>query len=225
MDSTQELKIVRWSIIITIVISVMSLVIHDLIYFQTHESTPLDTAFIESGFGKISFSNKVQSYSISNDIYQDYELGFQILKPNDTWKVIPMSDNMNDESMEILKTKGFLDGIYLEQNNEKHFMIAVFDVSQKSSFELANYVDTQIETMKNIADVDIQIRQVSQSNDWAIFGAHAHSENIDEYGEQLLYLENNRLYMLQYTGLSPSEMKTEIKSEYRSILDSFKILG
>jgi hypothetical protein len=136
-----------------------------------------------------------------------------------------MSDDLDDENIQSLKTKGFLDGIYLDQNNKTRFMIAVFDISQKSSFELSNYIDTQIETMNNTFGVDVSIKQVSTSNDWAIFGAHAHSEIQDSYGEQLLYLENNRLYMLQYTGLSPSEMETEIKSEYRSIIDSFEILG
>lgn len=225
MDSIKELKIVRWSIIITIIISVMSLVTYDLIYFQTHEKQSLENAIIKSGFGEITFSNAVQSYSITNDIYQDIDLGFQILKPNNAWKVMPMSDNMDDESMLDLKTKGFLGGIYLEQNNKTHFMIAVFDVSQKSSFELANYVDTQIEAMKNNPNVEITLKQISPSNDWSIFGAHAHSTDVDSYGEQLLYLEDNKLYMLQYTGLSPLEMKTEMKSEYRSILDSFKIIG
>lgn len=225
MDGIKELKIVRWSIIITIIISVMSLAIYDLIYFQTHGKQSLEPVFIKSGFGEITLSNTVQRYPITNDIYQDKDLGFQILKPNNTWKVIPMSDNMDDESILNLKTKGFLDGIYLEQNNKTHFMIAVFDVSQKSSFELANYVDTQIETMKNNPNVEITLKQISPLNDWSIFGAHAHTADVDSYGEQLLYLENNKLYMLQYTGLSPSEMKTEMKSEYRSILDSFKIIG
>ncbi|CAD6514465.1 conserved hypothetical protein [metagenome] len=225
MDVKRELKIVRWSLIITIVSSVMGLAIYDIVYLQTNENPPLETTFIKSGFGDFSLSNNVQSFSISNNIYQDKDLGFQILKPNNTWKVIPMSDNMDDESILNLKTKGFIDGIYLTQNNKTHFMIAVFDISQKSSFELANYVDTQIESMKNNPNVEIMLKQVSPSNDWSIFGAHAHSTDVDSYGEQLLYLENNKLYMLQYTGLSPSEMKSEIKSEYLAIIDSFKIIG
>ena len=78
--------------------------------------------------------------------------------------------------------------------------------------------------MKNTLDVDIPIKQVSDLNDWAIFGVNTHSKTQDSYGEQLLYFMNNRLYMLQYTGLPPSELSTEIKSEYLSIIDSFEIL-
>jgi len=194
MDSINELKIVRYGILVTIVTSVMGLVIYDLTYFQMHENSSLEAVSVKSGFGDITLSNTAQSYSISNDIYQDKDLGFQISTPNDIWQIRSMSDDLNNENMQVLKTKGFLDGIYLTQNNKTHFMIAVFDIGQKSSFELADYIDTQIETMKNTFDVDVPIKQVSASNDWAIFGVHAHSEIQDSYGEQLLYLENNRLY-------------------------------
>lgn len=226
MDHITELRIVRRAIIITIVASVMGLGIYDLVYFLQHEKDQiLDTASVMSGFGEITLFNTAQDGLQSKNIYKDNDLGFQISIPNDSWNIHSMSDDLDDENMQSLKTKGFLDGIYLNQNNKTRFMIAIFDISQKSSFELSNYIDTQIETMNNTFGVDVPIKQVSPSNDWAIFGAHAHSEIQDSYGEQLLYLENNRLYMLQYTGLSPSEMETEIKSEYRSIIDSFEIIG
>ena len=225
MDYLKELRIVRWTIIITISAAIIGIGIYDLVYFLKHEEESiLGTTSILTGFGEITLFNTAQD-DLRSNTYQDKDLGFQISTPNDSWKILSMSDDLNDENMQALKTKGFLDGIYLNQNNKTRFMIAVFDVTQKSSFELSNYIDTQIETMKNTFDVEIPIKQVSPSNDWAIFGAHAHSEIQDNYGEQLLYLENNRLYMLQYTGLSPSEMETEIKSEYRSIIDSFEILG
>ena len=225
MDYIKEIRIVRWAIIITIIASVMGIGIYDLVYFLKHEKVILDTTSVMSGFGEITLFNTAQDDLHSKNTYQDKDLGFQISTPNDIWQIRSMSDDLNNEHMQVLKTKGFLDGIYLDQNNKTRFMVAVFDISQKSSFELSNYIDTQIETMNNTFGVDVPLKQVSASNDWAIFGAHAHSETQDEYGEQLLYLENNRLYMLQYTGLSPSEMKTEIKSEYHSIIDSFEILG
>ena len=225
MDYVKELRIVRWTIIITISAAIIGIGIYDLVYFLKHEEESiLGTTSILTGFGEITLFNTAQD-DLHSNTYQDKDLGFQISTPNDSWKILSMSDNLDDENMQALKTKGFLDGIYLNQNNKTRFMIAVFGVTQKSSFELSNYIDTQIETMKNTFDVEIPIKQVSPSNDWAIFGAHAHSEIQDNYGEQLLYLENNRLYMLQYTGLSPLEMETEIKSEYRSIIDSFEILG
>ena len=226
MEPESELRIVRWSIIITIVASVMGLGIYDLVYFLKHEKeTMLATTSVMSGFGEITLFNTAQDDSFSKNVYKDNDLGFKISIPSDSWNIHSMSDDLDNDNIQALKTKGFLDGIYLAQNNKTRFMVAVFDISQKSSFELSNYIDTQIETMNNTFGVDVPIKQVSASNDWAIFGAHAHSETQDEYGEQLLYLENNRLYMLQYTGLSPSEMETEIKSEYRSIIDSFEILG
>src|SRR3989338_2047904 len=226
MDYIKELRIVRWTIIITIVASVMGLGIYDLAYFLKHEKeTILATTSVMSGFGEITLFNTVQDDSLSKNIYKDNDLGFKISIPNDNWNIHSMSDDLDNDNMQALKTKGFLDGIHLDQNNKTRFMIAVFDISQKSSFELSNYIDTQIETMNNTFGVDVPIKQVSSSNDWAIFGAHAHSEIQANYGEQLLYLENNRLYMLQYTGLLPSEMETKIKSEYRSIIDSFEILG
>ena len=226
MEPESELRIVRWAIIITIVASVMGLGIYDLVYFLKHEKRIIsDTPSVMSGFGEITLFNTAQDDLYSKNIYKDSDLGFQISTPSDSWNIHSMSDDLDDDNMQALKTKGFLDGIYLNQNNKTRFMIAVFDISQKSSFELSNYIDTQIETMNNTFGVDIPIKQISSSNDWAIFGAHTHSEIQDSYGEQLLYLENNRLYMLQYTGLSPSEMETEIKSEYRSIIDSFEILG
>ena len=226
MDYIKELRIVRWAIVITIVASVMGLGIYDLAYFLKHEKeTILATTSIMSGFGEITLFDTAQDDSFLKNIYKDNDLGFQISIPSDSWNIHSMSDDLDSDNMQALKTKGFLDGIYLDQNNKTCFMIAVFDISQKSSFELSNYIDTQIETMNNTFGVDVPIKQVSSSNDWAIFGVHAHSEIQDNYGEQLLYLENNRLYMLQYTGLLPSEMETKIKSEYRSIIDSFEILG
>jgi hypothetical protein len=225
MDYIKELRIVRWSIITILVITPIGIVIAGYLHLPEHNETILDTTSVMSGFGEITLFNTVQGDLLSKNIYKDNELGFQISIPSDSWKIVSMSNDLNDENLQTLKAKGFLDGIYLNQNNNTRFMIAVFDISQKSSFELSNYIDTQIETMNNTFDVDVPIKQVSTSNDWAIFGAHTHSEIQDSYGEQLLYLENNRLYMLQYTGLSPSEMKTEIKSEYRSIIDSFEILG
>lgn len=208
-----------------LVITPIGIVIAGYLHFPEHKETTLDTTSVMSGFGEITLFNTVQGDSFPKNIYKDKDLGFQISIPSDIWKIRSMSDDLDDENTQALKAKGFLGGIYLNQNNKTRFMIAVFDVSQKSSFELSNYIDTQIETMNDTFDVEIPIKQVSTSNDWAIFGAHAHSEINNDYGEQLLYLENNRLYILQYTGLSPSEMETAIKSEYRSIIDSFEILG
>lgn len=226
MDYITEIRIVRWVIILTIVSTVVWMGLNEYLHIPEHEKeTILDTTSVMSGFGEITLFNTIQGDLLSKNIYHDKDLGFQISIPNDSWKIQSMSDQLDDENIHTLKTKGFLDGIYLNQNNSTRFMIAVFDVSQKSSFELPDYIDTQIEIIKNNFDVEIPIKQVSPSNDWAIFGAHIHSEINDDYGEQLLYLENNKLYMLQYTGLSPSEIDTKIKSEYRSILDSFEIVG
>ncbi len=224
MDYIKELRIVRVCIKIMLVATTVWIVFDEYIDLSKYETKPtLDSTSVDSGFGKITLFNPGQSDALSNNIYQNKNLGFQILKPNNSWNIRSMSDESNGENIPALKAKGFLDGIYLNQNNNTRFMITVFDINQKS-FNLSNYIDTQINLMKDKLDVDIPIKQVSSSNDWAIFGIEIHSKKQDDYGEQLLYLKNNRLYMLQYSGPSPSEIDLKIKSEYRSIIDSFELL-
>ena len=118
MEPESELRIVRWAIIITIVASVTGIGIYDLTYFLKHEKkTILDTTSVMSGFGEITLFNTAQDDLHSKNIYKDNDLGFQISTPNDSWKIRSMSDDLNNENMQALKAKGFLDGIYLNQNN------------------------------------------------------------------------------------------------------------
>jgi hypothetical protein len=226
MESESELRMIRWMIILAIISAIGWMILSEYVSISDDKNKViLAPTSIVSGFGEITLFNTVPDELSSKNIYHDKDLGFKISIPTDSWKLQSMSNNLDDENMQALKSKGFLDGIYLNKNNNTRFMVAVFDVSQKSSFELSSYIDTQIDTMKGTSNVEIPIKQVSTSNDWAIFGAHIHSQINDDYGEQLLYLENDKLYMLQYTGLSPTELDTKIKSEYRSILDSFEIVG
>ena len=63
-------------------------------------------------------------------------------------------------------------------------------------------------------NIQLSFEQVSAENNWAIFAVET-SDN--QYGEQLLFLKENRLYMLQYSGDSPQTLTLEQKNDFRFI--------
>ena len=73
-------------------------------------------------------------------------------------------------------------------------------------------------------NIKVPIRQISKSNDWAIFSFDRETNTENGYAEQLLFLKDNRLYMLQYSGKSPDNLTESEKSDYNSILNSFEVL-
>lgn len=223
MNIAQEVRIVRWSIIIMLVATPMGFT---AIYLVESESD-VETTSIMSSFGKITIFDPKQTAPLflnESVIYQDNDLGFQISKPDDTWEIHAAYDDLLSEELVYLKSKGYLDGIYLEKQHDRRFLITVFDV-QKEDFKLDDYVENQILQMTLKEDVKIPLKQISQSNDWAIFAIDKQGVNFEsKYGEQMLFLKNNLLYMLQYSGNSPENLTELEKSDFRLILDSFEVL-
>jgi hypothetical protein len=90
-------------------------------------------------------------------------------------------------------------------------------------FALEPYIDSQISQLQSQIDVNVPIKQISDSQEWAIFAMEIPTENWN-YGEQVLFLKDNRLFMLQYSGQNPNNLTIEKKSEYLSIIDSFEVI-
>jgi hypothetical protein len=72
-------------------------------------------------------------------------------------------------------------------------------------------------------NVNVPIKQISDSNEWAIFAMEIPTEKWN-YGEQVLFLKEKKLFMLQYTGQNPDNLSYDTKSEYLSIIDSFELI-
>lgn len=196
------------------------------IYFVTISyDASYDTAYLSvmSGFGEIIILDPKQPSLFENNMYYDNVLSFQLLKPDSLWQIRSASEDMNAQTLTSLKSKGYLDGIYLEKQHGEQFMVSVFDV-QSENFQLKDYVANQITLIDINEDVKIPIKAVSQSNDWAIFSVDMKTIAGDIYAEQLLFLKDNRLYMLQYSGKSPESLTESEKSDFNSILDSFEVL-
>ena len=120
------------------------------------------------------------------------------------------------------KQKDFVDGIYVEKNHNKQFMLTIFDI-QKDEFDLHEFVDQQISLMESQKNITVMSEQVSPENDWALFAVESPDSEIS-YGEQLLFLKENRLYMLQYSGDSPQTLDPEQKNDFKFIMDSFEVI-
>jgi hypothetical protein len=72
-------------------------------------------------------------------------------------------------------------------------------------------------------EVEVPIKQISLEKNWAIFAMKIPGENWN-YGEQILFLKDGKLFMLQYSGPSPDRTSNEKKLEYLTIIDSFHAL-
>lgn len=96
-------------------------------------------------------------------------------------------------------------------------------MTQYDKFSLDDYVKTQINTITDNSDTKITVNKISPSYNWSIFGAEITLENnATIYGEQILEIHNNKLYMLQYSGMPPDIVDNQTKEEIRKIIDSFK---
>lgn len=220
MELKSEQKIIRMSLILVIVAGMSFLGIWEVsITSGSSKSTVLATQIAFSGFGDIALYNPEKPGLFSTNIHVDNNLGFQISKPNNSWEIHSVLDEMSLGKLESLKTKGFLDGVFVEQNHDKKFIVTVFDVKAEN-FVLHDYVDNQIVMMES-QNFKVDFEQVSPNNDWAIFAAE-NPEN--KYGEQLLFLKENRLYMLQYSGNSPQTLDSDQKEDFQLIMDSFEVI-
>lgn len=197
-------------------------VVWEISYSESTKSIDLGTKIAVSGFGDINLFNPEKVNLFSTNTYQDTELGFQISKPNNNWEIHSALDELSSDDLALLQTKGFLDGLYVEQNHDKQFMITVFDI-QKEKLTLHEFVDQQISLIESQKNITISFEQVSPDNDWALFAFESSNEN-KQYDEQLLFLKEDRLYMLQYSGESPQVLSSDQKNDFKLIMDSFEVI-
>lgn len=219
MNIIKEVMIVRRSIIVMLVVSSVWFPFNFLNMFEN--SLEISA---KSGFGEITLFDPVEiSLFNENEMYQNNDLSFQISKPDNTWEIHSASDDFGTFEMSSLKSKGYLGGIYLEKEHDKKFLITVFDI-QKETFQLNEYIENQISLVNSKENSKIIINQVSKSNDWAIFSVYMGTSDEKRYGEQLLFLKDNRLYMLQYSGNSPQTLDSEQKNDFKFIMESFEVI-
>jgi hypothetical protein len=221
MELKSEQKIIRVTMIVVVVAGMSWIGLSTFSDDLDSENIVLGTEIVNSGFGQIILNNPEKTNLFSSNIYQDTSLGFQISKPNNSWEIHSTLDEMDSNELMSLRIKGFLDGVYVEQNHDRKFMLTVFDI-QKENFSLHEYVDNQIVMMKSQKNIIIPFKQVSPENDWAIFAVEI-SDN-QQYGEQLLFLKENRLYMLYYYGGPPQSLNSEQKNDFQFIMDSFEVI-
>ncbi|MCV0372398.1 MAG: hypothetical protein K5793_02460 [Nitrosarchaeum sp.] len=220
MEIKKECQVIRWALILSIVSGTSYLVVLFSDTSDSSKNTILGTEIAVSGFGEIKLYNPEKVNLFSTNTYQNTNLGFQISKPNNDWEIHSALDELNTNELNSLKTKGFLDGVFVEQDHDRRFMLTIFDI-QKENFSLHEYVDNQIALMES-QNIVLQFEQVSSEDDWAIFAVESSDEK--QYGEHLLFLKENRLYMLQYLGDSPQSINSEQKNDFQFIMDSFEVI-
>jgi len=216
------LQIVRYSIIVVIASSIGWIGIDTYFHLPEHGNEPEPgIKSTISGFGKIDLFNPKTVALFSVNTYHDTRTGFQISKPNDKWLIHSIRDDLSERDFESLISRGFIDGVYVEQEHDKRFMVTVFDV-QSDDFLLRDYIDSQLYQIQLQKNINVPIKQISSENDWAIFAVDAMDEN--KYNEQLLFLKESRLYMLQYFGDAPDTLDSKQMSDYQFITDSFEVI-
>ena len=218
IESQKERKILRWALIFMIPLTI------GVFGFQEFFTLPQgdDNPSVKSGFGQITMQYPQEFSESDGSLFSNVDLGFQVLAPNPNWEAHSVEEVFSQQKLESLKSKGLIHGFYLEEDHKKQFMVTVFDVSSQD-FALEPYIDSQINQMQSQIDVNVPIKQISDSKDWAIFAMEIPTENWN-YGEQVLFLKDNRLFMLQYSGQNPNNLTFEKKSEYLSIIDSFEVI-
>ena len=189
-------------------------------FYQPQEKSAViqDGTLVLSGFGDI-YINNPKNIGLFSDTYED--TGFQVTKPDDGWIIHKMSDELSDDELSSLESKGFVDGVYLEKDHGREFTITVFDI-QQDNFDLHEYIDGQISQMES-KNVKILSEQVSPDNDWAIFAMDGSDVGM-RYSEQMLFFKDNRLYMLQYSGDLPELQNLEQRSEIQNVMNSFEVV-
>ena len=220
MNPNTERQVIRLTLILSIIAGSASLGFFSFSYSGETQSGVTDTEIVFSGFGQIKLYNPQNINLVSTNTYQDKVLGFQISKPNDNWEIHSVLDEFNSKELAFLESKGFADGLFVEQEHDKRFILSVFDI-QKENFSLHEYVDSQIELIEH-KQMNILFEQVSPRDNWAAVAIEFPSEN--QYGEQILFLKENRLFMLQYLGNSPQSLKLDEKKEVQFIMESFEVI-
>jgi len=222
MELDTERRLVRGALIVSIICGMAWITWSFSSPADSQNDVVLGTKIAVSGFGEINLFDPQEVGLFSTNVYQDSQLGFQISKPNNDWEIHSTVDEMGSDELDSLQTKGFLDGVYVEQNHNKQFMLTIFDI-QKDGFSLHEFVDQQISLMESQKNITVLFEQISPENDWALFAVES-SDSTTPYGEQLLFLKDKRLYMLQYSGESPQTLDSDQKNDFKFIIDSFEVI-
>jgi hypothetical protein len=90
---------VRWGIIIMLIVTPL-IFIADHLFDLPQESDATNS--IRSGFGEIKITS-AQINNVNKDfIYTDYDLGFQVVRPNENWEIHSISERMPSEKLDVL---------------------------------------------------------------------------------------------------------------------------
>ncbi len=223
MELSTERRLVRGALIVSIICGTSWVGMWEFSNFiEPKNNAVLGTKIAVSGFGEIKLFNPQKVDLFSTNIYQDTQLGFQISKPNNDWEIHSTTDELSSSELSSLLLKGFVGGIYIEKNHNKQFMLTIFDI-QKDEFSLHEFVDQQISLMESQKNITVPFEQVSPDDDWALFAVESSGSTVP-YGEQLLFLKDNRLYMLQYSGESQQTLDSEQINDFKVIMDSFEVI-
>ena len=202
------------------------------LYGQVSDSFDLDSVIdktsdgteLESGFGKITLSEKNNPQKTESSLkYSNDVLGFEITLPNHQWNVNQNVDDLANGDKGFLDSKGFVGGIYIQKDDGTDILVAVIDTS-KQNVVLSDYVDSQIKQLEERFESTLYVYEISPENKWALFGVAIETPNYTSYGEQLLQIQNNTLYMIQYSGVPPNVLDGNSLEQVRMIFDSFRIL-
>jgi len=223
MELNTERQLVRYVLIGSIVCGALWMGAWEFTsLLDSQKGDNLGTKIAVSGFGDINLFNPQKVGLFSTDIYQDTQLGFQISKPNNDWEIHSITDDLSSSELDSLQTKGFVDGIYIEKNHNKQFLLTIFDI-KKDDFSLHEFIDQQISLMESQKNISIPFEQVSPDNDWSLFAVESSDDEMP-YSEQLLFLKDNRLYMLQYAGESPQTLDSDQINDFKDIMNSFELI-
>ncbi|MFB5608642.1 MAG: hypothetical protein ACE5Q5_00275 [Nitrosarchaeum sp.] len=185
----------------------------------------------KSAFGSIiiednsfNFKEEVPKIIENNLIYRNETLGFEIARPDLTWNFQTDMSQIIIEQTGTITNKEFLGGAFVVDPTNQNVFVAVFDISELDENSLVDYVDAQLEWIMANFDAKLKLKEISPNKQWAIFGIEVKQNNQVLYGEQILEIRNDKLYMIQYTGILPEKMQAEKLKEFRIILDSFKTI-
>lgn len=206
----------------------VGIMIDGLLQSLEHQENSESTGItVMSAFGKIELKDNSQFFNFypkRNELtYTDASLGFSISRPTVSWNFNTDVSDAYEISRKLGK-ESFLGGLYVEQNNDKSFFVGVFNTKDFSNFVLKDFVESQIRTMVEKHNAEISITELSYDNTWAIFGMSVALDGGTVYGEQILEINNGKMYMLQYSGPDPVLMEDLKREEMRKIVDSFTIL-
>lgn len=225
MNDKSLRKIMKYVMIAMAVGVIVGIGVDELL--RTQQTQPASTSEIttDTGFGKITLfdhGNQFGGAVFDSSVYLDDELGFMITKPSDAWNFDEDIDDILAQSSDKLLANGFLDGIYIESNGEKQIFLGVFDRQQIPEFSFESYIDSRISQIES--QFVSELRAKNTQDNWGSFAIQFDTNGESKYGEELMQIHGNKLYMLQYVGDLPEILDDKKREEIRMIFDSFSLI-